>query len=67
VAGKGALLVDPKDEAGMAKGLFRLAKGPRSPWAAKGRRELKRFSWKKAAEETLRLYHEAAETRGATL
>ena len=58
VAGKGAVFMDPQDLASMTRGLEKVASQKRSLMAAKGRRELKRFSWKAAAMQTLAAYRE---------
>jgi glycosyltransferase involved in cell wall biosynthesis len=59
VAGKGALLVDPLSLESMASGMRSILRRSRSHWAAKGRRELKRFSWAKAASRTMEIYNAA--------
>ncbi|MBI4971314.1 MAG: glycosyltransferase family 4 protein [Candidatus Omnitrophica bacterium] len=62
VAGKGALLVDPTDDVQIKKCLARLLSDEnlRREFIAKGMAELSRFSWKITAEETLKVYEEAA-------
>jgi len=62
VAGKGAMLVDPTDDIQIKKCLARLLSDEnlRKEFAAKGMSELSRFSWKKAASETLKVYEDAA-------
>jgi glycosyltransferase involved in cell wall biosynthesis len=60
VAGEGAMMMHPESLASMAGGLDALLGGSRPKQVAKGLKELKRFSWKKAAEETLKAYAEAA-------
>lgn len=55
VAGHGALLVDPMDTDALAKALEAAALDPglRELLTAKGRENVKRFSWRKTAERTL--------------
>jgi glycosyltransferase involved in cell wall biosynthesis len=54
VAGKGAILVDPYDIDDIVKGMMRLqAVGSRQQLIKKGFENIKRFSWEKAAKETL--------------
>jgi glycosyltransferase involved in cell wall biosynthesis len=60
VAGKAALLADPMDLGAWARGLERLCRAKRGGFADKGRRELKRFSWERAAKKTLEVYRAAA-------
>lgn len=57
VAGEGALLVDPLDEDAITQGMFRLLADNdlRQTLVARGRANLGRFSWEKAAERVLQL------------
>jgi glycosyltransferase involved in cell wall biosynthesis len=67
VAGKGAWMVDPRSEESMARGLDGLLRSRRSVWVARGRRELKRFSWERSARQTLRIYSQVAQAGKAGL
>lgn len=62
VVGDAALLVDPLDVHGMAEGMGRLAREPdlRASLRARGFERVKRFSWERAARETLAVLREAA-------
>jgi glycosyltransferase involved in cell wall biosynthesis len=55
VAGDAALLVDPLDVEGMAEALARVIadEGLRRDLAARGARQMQRFSWQRCAEDTL--------------
>ncbi len=55
VAGDAALLVDPEDEEEIAQAMLRLSRDEklRQELVEKGYRNLSRFSWEKAARETL--------------
>ena len=59
VVGDAALLVDPTDVDGMAVAIWRLLSDEalRKQMIEKGLRRARRFSWKKAALETLEIYH----------
>ena len=61
VAGDGALLVDPLDTAALAAGLRRLASDAalREALIAEGYANLARFTWKKAARQTLSVLESA--------
>ena len=62
VVGDAALLVDPTDPDGMAVALWRVLSddATRRQMSEKGLRRARRFSWKKAALETLDIYHRLA-------
>ena len=62
IAGDAALLVDPEDVDDIAKAMLRLSqdKNLRQELIAKGYENVKRFSWEKAARETLAVLEEAA-------
>lgn len=60
VAGEGAIMMNPKSLASMSGGLEALLSTSRAKMAAKGLKELKRYSWARSAEATLRVYAEAA-------
>jgi len=64
IAGEGALYFDPTDVKAMADAVEKvLTDEPmRQELIAKGRENLKRFSWQKTAKETLRILEEAAKT-----
>ena len=57
IAGKGALLVDPKDVGALASEIEKLItdKEARKEITSKGLENVKRFSWEKCARETLNL------------
>jgi glycosyltransferase involved in cell wall biosynthesis len=55
VAGEAAILVDPESVESMADGL-RMALQERNRLVTAGQEQLKRFSWKKTAKETLNFY-----------
>ena len=61
VAGDAALLVDPFDVDALAGALERVAGDEvlRADLAARGYRRVRRFSWERAAQETLAVYREA--------
>lgn len=65
IAGDAALLVDPLDEAALAQAMLRLSRDDslREQLIAAGYENLKRFSWEKAAAETLAVLEEAAASR----
>jgi glycosyltransferase involved in cell wall biosynthesis len=65
VAGKGALLVEPTDVDALADAMLRLSRdeASRAELIAAGHENVKRFSWKKAAEETLAVLEAAARRR----
>lgn len=62
VAGDGALLVDPLDEAAIAAGIRRLASDEalRRELVAKGRANVARFTWRETAVRVLDLLESAA-------
>lgn len=62
VAGDGAILVDPTDVDAIAAAMLRLStdEALRQELIAAGRRNVQRFSWAKAAAETLAVLKEAA-------
>ncbi|HEX6977277.1 MAG TPA: glycosyltransferase family 1 protein [Patescibacteria group bacterium] len=55
VAGEAAVLVDPENINLIAEGIEEVLVRP-SKWIKKGRVQVKKFSWEKAARETLRVY-----------
>ena len=61
VAGDAALLVDPFDVDALAGALEQVAgdEALRADLAARGYRRVRRFSWERAAQETLAVYREA--------
>lgn len=59
VAGKGAVLVDPLSIESIADGI-KYAITHKKTLIQKGKKEVARFSWTKAASETLQVYKEAA-------
>lgn len=65
VAGDAALLVDPNDVEAIADAMLRLSRDEalRQELIAKGYENVKRFSWEKAARETLAVLMEAAGKR----
>ena len=65
VAGEAAILVDPLDELSISSGLTKLLNNGefRGKLTEKVRQNSKRFSWQKAAEETLMVFEEAVEER----
>ena len=64
VAGDGALLVDPTDVEAIAQAMLRLSQDEslRQQLIAAGYANVKRFSWEKAAKETLAVFEEAAKS-----
>ncbi len=59
-AGKGALLVDPEDVVGMARGFHQMLRPAlRDRLVLAGRKELGRYSWERAARQTLGHYRSA--------
>ena len=62
IAGDAALLVDPNDVDDIAAAMLRLSRDEalRQELIAKGYENVKRFSWQKAARETLAVLEEAA-------
>ncbi len=65
IAGDAALLVDPLDVDAIAAAMLRLSRDEalRQELIAKGYENVKRFSWDKAARETLAVLEEAADKR----
>jgi glycosyltransferase involved in cell wall biosynthesis len=63
VAGEAALLVDPEDEVALAGALERVASSPalRDELRRKGQARATRFTWERAARETLDVFVEAIE------
>ncbi|MGH9752280.1 MAG: glycosyltransferase family 4 protein [Blastocatellia bacterium] len=61
VAGGAALLIDPNDEQALANALIEIANNERlrAELREKGIAQAKKFTWRAAAEQTLRLYQEA--------
>ena len=61
IAGNGAQLFDPMDVAGMAEAVARLLidEEELKKWKAAALKRAADFSWKKAAEETISVYHRA--------
>ena len=61
VAGDAALLVDPLDVDALAGALVQVAgdEALRADLATRGFRRVRRFSWERAARETLAVYREA--------
>jgi len=61
VAGDAALLVDPRDTEALVDALLRLAteEDLRRELVEKGRERLTRFSWRRAARETMQVYERA--------
>lgn len=57
IAGDAAVLVDPYDIHSIADGIEKVLRG-RKGLIDKGLKRVKEFSWKKAAEETLKVYKE---------
>jgi glycosyltransferase involved in cell wall biosynthesis len=59
IVGDAALLVDPSDADSMAVAIWRVLSDEGLHWQMreKGLRRARRFSWKKAALETLNIYH----------
>ncbi len=66
VAGDAALLVDPLDVDAIAEAMLRLSQNEalRQELIAKGHENVKRFSWEKAARETLAVLERAARNGG---
>ena len=60
VVGDAALLVDPRDEEMIAKGILRLLneRGLKQDLIEKGKKRAKIFSWRKTAELTLEVYNQ---------
>lgn len=62
VAGRAAMLVDPNDVEGMAQAMKKILGQPAiaKAMSAKGKVQAAKFSWAKAAKETLAIYRQAA-------
>ncbi len=62
VAGQAAILVDPNSIVEIGQAMYRLSqdKKLREQLVKKGREQLKKFSWNKAATQTLELFQEVA-------
>lgn len=69
VAGEAGILVDPHDVDSVTQGLLELLgnEGQRSALASRARANAERFSWDRAAEETLRVFDDAITTRRSRL
>lgn len=67
VAGDAGMLVDPYNTNSIAMGLLQMLKDDefRNELAARSRLNASRFSWEKAAKETMAIFHEAVYTRNA--
>jgi glycosyltransferase involved in cell wall biosynthesis len=65
VAGDAAILIDPQDLVGLAATMQRLCQDEalRRQLSAHGLAQAKRFSWERAARETLAVYQEASRER----
>lgn len=61
VAGDAAIMVDPDDVEGFAAGIIEVLTNPEvaDKMQKDGYKQAKKFTWKKAAEETLKVYREA--------
>jgi glycosyltransferase involved in cell wall biosynthesis len=61
VVGNAGLLLDPLDEKAWADALARILDTPglRTELAEKGQHRARRFTWQRAAEETICVYHRA--------
>ena len=66
LAGEAALLVDPTDVAALAQALHRASTDTalRATLIARGREQVQRFSWERAARETMRVLEETARKGG---
>ena len=64
VAGDAAIFVDPDSVEAMAEGISTLMEDQslRDDMIAKGHARVQQFSWRAAAEHTLAVYREAAES-----
>ena len=62
VAGEAGILVDPNDVRDLVRGIEQVLadEGKRKEMQVKGLQQAARFSWDRAARETLLVYHEAA-------
>lgn len=68
IAGDAAILVDPTDVDAIAEAMLRLSQDEalRQQLIAAGYENVKRFSWEKAAQETLAVLEEAAQVKTET-
>ena len=68
VAGDAAILVDPSDVEALAEALVRVLNDPelRLAMSVAGVRQAAKFSWRRCAEETVAVYHEALGLSGPT-
>ena len=66
VAGSAALLINPSSVTDLVKAMERVVgdKKLREKMSQEGREQAKKFSWRKAAEETLAIYREVAKNKG---
>lgn len=66
VAGDAALLVNARDEAAIAQAIAQIVadEGLRASLAARGFAQADRFSWRRAAEQTLRVLEQVAHAKG---
>ena len=62
VAGDAALLLEPDEPEGLAEGIYQVITDPalREEYRQRGLQRARAFSWRRAAEATLTVYHEAA-------
>jgi glycosyltransferase involved in cell wall biosynthesis len=65
IVGDAGVIVDPRSESSMAEGLVRLHSDPalRAALTAKGRVQAARFSWRRNAEETVKIYRKVHDAR----
>ena len=65
VAGEGVLYVDPKDIDSIASGIGEIYfnSGLRKEFSQNGLLQAKKFSWKKTAQETVRVYRQVLDTK----
>jgi glycosyltransferase involved in cell wall biosynthesis len=63
VAGDAAILIDPTDTAALVQAMTRLADDEvlRRELIARGELQVSKFSWRRAAQETLAIYEEVAQ------
>jgi glycosyltransferase involved in cell wall biosynthesis len=62
VAGKAAVLVDPKEVDEIAQGIRKAIKN-RERLIQAGKKQLKKFSWDKCAKQTMKVYKRAVEKK----
>jgi len=65
VAGSAAVLIDPESVDSIADGIIEALEN-RGKLIQKGHQQLKKFSWEKTAQATLKLYEEVAQSRQKT-